>query len=77
MKQMDREEPRDLLKAEIVSSRNQIKQLNAANDAKDTELNGLRVKLASNQDALATYEDVRPFFLIFLFACCFIIITLL
>lgn len=58
MKQLEREEPRELLKTEIASSRNQIKQLNAANDAKDIELNALRVKLTSNQEALATYEDV-------------------
>ena len=46
------------LRAEIASSREQIKQLNSVNEAKETELNALRDKLMSIQEAVATYEDV-------------------
>jgi cell division protein FtsB len=46
------------IRAEIASSREQIKQLNSVNDAKETELNTLRDKLMTIQEAVATYEDV-------------------
>jgi hypothetical protein len=47
------------LRAEIASSREQIKQLNSVNDAKETELNALREKLMTIQEAVDTYEDVK------------------
>ncbi|EFX81812.1 hypothetical protein DAPPUDRAFT_241952 [Daphnia pulex] len=47
------------IRAEIASSREQIKQLNSVNDAKETELNTLRDKLITIQEAVATYEDTK------------------
>lgn len=47
------------LRDEIASSREQIKQLNSVNEVKETELNSLREKLMSIQEAVSTYEDVR------------------
>ncbi|XP_046443565.1 myosin-11-like isoform X2 [Daphnia pulex] len=47
------------IRAEIASSREQIKQLNSVNDAKETELNTLRDKLMTIQEAVATYEDTK------------------
>ena len=47
------------LRDEIASSREQIKQLNSVHDVKETELNSLRDKLMSIQEAVSTYQDVR------------------
>ncbi len=58
MKRLEHNEPRESLKAEIVSSREHIRQLNSVNDAKETEVTALRDKLTSIQQTLATFEDV-------------------
>lgn len=47
------------LRAEIKDSIEHIKQLNSINDAKETEINVVRDKLASMEQAVATYENVR------------------
>lgn len=65
MKRIELIEPREALRAEIAASRNQIKQLNAINSAKETDLSDLRFKHASVQEALATHEDV----LLFMYTC--------
>ncbi|KAI9551963.1 hypothetical protein GHT06_022300 [Daphnia sinensis] len=47
------------LRAEIANSIEHIKQLNSINDTKEKELNLIRDKLASMQQAVSTYEDVK------------------
>ena len=59
MKRLELNEPRESLKTEVASLREQIRQLNNVNDAKETDLSSMRDKLASIQQAVATYEDVK------------------
>ncbi|XP_057377114.1 probable DNA double-strand break repair Rad50 ATPase [Daphnia carinata] len=47
------------LRTEIANSIEHIKQLNSINDTKEKELNVIRDKLASMQQAVSTYEDVK------------------
>lgn len=47
------------LRAEIANSIEHIKQLNSINDTKEKELNLIRDKLVSMQQAVSTYEDVK------------------
>ncbi|XP_032792378.2 myosin-11 isoform X2 [Daphnia magna] len=47
------------LRAEIANSIEHIKQLNSINDTKEKELNLIRDKLVSMQQAVSTYEDIK------------------
>ena len=59
MKQLELNEPRESLKKEVASLREQVRQLINVNDAKEADLSSMRDKLASIHKAVATYEDVK------------------
>ena len=60
MKRLELNEPRESLKKEVASLREQVRQLINVNDAKEADLSSMRDKLASiHHKAVATYEDVK------------------